>query len=40
MPGLAPDAFARRVIETHLAAELKGKLRPIDERYRPRLSRA
>lgn len=35
VPGMTPDGFARDVITSHIRQTLKGKLRPIDERYRP-----
>jgi len=33
-PGLTPDAFARKIIATYIAHELKGKPVPIEARYR------
>jgi hypothetical protein len=33
-PGLAPDAFAAKVIAAHVAQELKGRLLAIAQRYR------
>jgi hypothetical protein len=33
-PSLTPDEFVRKVIETHIATELKGRLRTIEPRYR------
>jgi hypothetical protein len=33
-PGLTPGGFALRVIEAHVARELKGRLVPIEARYR------
>ena len=35
--GLTVDAYARQVIERHVAAELRGRLLPIDPDYRARL---
>lgn len=35
-PGLLPDAFAAKIIEAHIARELKGRLRPIEASYRER----
>jgi hypothetical protein len=34
-PGMTTAEFAERAIADHIAGELKGKLRPIDPRYRP-----
>lgn len=36
VPGLSPDAFTRRVIESFIANELKGRLVPIGRKYRQR----
>lgn len=33
-PGLLPDEFAGKVIASHIARELKGRLRPIKAQYR------
>ncbi|SMD15103.1 hypothetical protein [Rhizobium sp. RU36D] len=34
VPDLTPETFATKVIETHIAKELKGRLRAIEPRYR------
>lgn len=34
VPGLTVDAYARRVIERHVQAELRGRLLPIAPHYR------
>lgn len=36
VPGLSPDEFTRRVIESYIANDLKGRLVPIEPKYRQR----
>lgn len=36
VPGLSPDAFTRRVIDSYIAHDLKGSLVPIEPKYRQR----
>jgi hypothetical protein len=36
VPGLSPDEFTRRVIESYIANDLKGRLVPIEPKHRQR----
>jgi hypothetical protein len=35
-PGMTPDSFVRKVIESHIRGECKGRLRPASQEYRGR----
>ena len=36
VPGITPDEFTRRIIEAYVTHELKGKLMPVEDKYRNR----